>query len=67
MVNEANKKMIGECLVVAINKLHKVVVKSPKIKINGELYSVADVQKFLECSQKLLEVEASEETNFDKN
>lgn len=63
-VNKDNKKMIGECLTAAINTLHKVVVKSPKIKINGELYSVADAQKYLEYSQKLIEVEVSEE---DKN
>ena len=56
-VKDDNKRQIGECLVTAINKLHKVVVKSPKIKINGEIYSVADAQKYLEYSQNLLEVE----------
>lgn len=60
-VNDDNKKQIGECLITAINKLHKVVVKAPKIKINGEIYSVADAQKYLEYSQKLLEVEISKE------
>lgn len=66
-VNKTNKKMIGECLTAAINKLHKVVVKSPKIKINGEMYSVADAQKYLEYSQKLLEVEVIEKNKEDEN
>lgn len=59
-VNKANKEMIGQCLTAAINKLHKVVVKSPKIKINGELHSVVDAQKYLEYSQKMLEVDIDE-------
>lgn len=61
-VTKDNKKLIGECLVTAVNKLHKVVVKAPKIKINGELYSVADAQKYLEYSQKLLEIEVIDDS-----
>lgn len=56
-VTKDSKKLINECLVAAVNKLHKVVIKAPKIKINGELYSVSDAQKYLEYSQKLLETE----------
>lgn len=66
-VNKNNKKMIGECLATAIYKLHKVVVKSPKIKINGELFSVNDAQKYLEYSKKLLEVEISEDNTKDNS
>lgn len=62
-INRENKKMIGECLTTAINKLHKVVVKSPKIKINGKSYSVAEAEKYLEFSQKLLEGEVADKEN----
>lgn len=64
-VTKDNKRMVGECLNAAISKLHKVVVKSPKIKINGKLYSVTDAQKYLEYSQKLLDVELLEDEKED--
>lgn len=65
-IDESNKKDIGECLATAINKLHKVVVKAPKIIINGEQYSVSDAQKYLEYSKKLLEVKIKDENKIDK-
>ncbi len=65
-VNEENKKKIGECLIAAVDKLHKVVVRAPKIIINGKQYSVADAQKYLEYSQKLLDVEISTKNDEEK-
>ena len=54
-VDENNKKMISECLTSAISKLHKVIVKAPKIKVNGEVHCVTDTKLYIECSQKFLE------------
>lgn len=49
------EKELNQCLNVAIHDLHKIVVKSPKIKINGKKYTIGEAQELLNYTQKYLE------------
>lgn len=56
------KDNIKNVVNVVTNELSKIALKTPRIKIDNEIYFVGDTQKYLECSIQLLESKEKEDS-----